>query len=79
MTQGSNSDKEIAAYGHRETLCKRLRRWADARDKRLAAGGHAGITGTELLREAADRIEELEMNVELDSEEFEGGYPWPNI
>lgn len=41
-------------------LPARLRRWADARDKRLAAGGHAGVTGTQLLRDAADQIEALE-------------------
>ena len=40
-------------------IVPRLRRWANARDKRLAAGGHAGVTGTALLREAADEIERL--------------------
>ena len=61
----------FASYGQRETLCKRLRRWADARDKRLAAGGNAGVTGTELLREAAARIEELEAAIS----EYDGLLP----
>ena len=41
-----------------------LRRWADARDRRLAAGGNAGKTGTQLLRDAAAWIEELERDNE---------------
>ena len=39
-------------------LTYRLRRWANARERRNPCG--YGKTGTALLREAADRIEELE-------------------
>jgi hypothetical protein len=40
------------------SLIPSLRRWADAREKRNTRGGH-GATGTALLREAADEIEQL--------------------
>ena len=43
-------------------LTYKLRRWADARDKRLFKGGPRG---TQLLRDAAYRIEELEARCAL--------------
>ena len=46
-------------------LPDRLRRWATARDRRLAQGGHAGVTGTELLREAAEEIERLRRDLAM--------------
>lgn len=49
------------------SLPGRLIRWADARDRRLAQGGHAGATGTQLLREAAAEIDRLVELVELAS------------
>lgn len=42
------------------SLPERLVRWADARDRRLAQGGHAGATGTQLLRDAAAEIGRLQ-------------------
>lgn len=53
------------------TVTQRLRRWADARETRNTPGGH-GKTGTQLLRQAADRIEYLEGKVE----ELENELAW---
>jgi hypothetical protein len=46
-----------------QDLPARLRRWAKAREKRLAQGGHAGVTGTDILVEAADEIDRLREQV----------------
>jgi hypothetical protein len=40
----------------------RLRRWALARERRNGPGAH-GKNGTALLREAANRIDELELRL----------------
>lgn len=42
-----------------ETVVDRLRRWANARERRNGRGGH-GKTGTELLRVAADELDRYE-------------------
>ena len=47
-----------------ESLVARLRRWANARERRNTPGGH-GKTGTALLRDAADRLEAVHGNVYL--------------
>lgn len=54
---GNRPDPPAASMQER-WLTYRLRRWADAREKRNPFGH--GKTGTALLREAAERIEELE-------------------
>lgn len=55
-------------------LPARLRRWADTRDRRLAEGGHAGSTGTRLLREAATELERTGETVRYVN--LSGGMPW---
>lgn len=56
------------------TVTQRLRRWADAREQRNTPGGH-GRAGTELLRQAADRVEYLEGKVEELEDELAWSVP----
>jgi len=58
----SRADRAVERHVASLTLVGRLRRWADARERRNPLGH--GKTGTKLLREAADVIEADTLTVE---------------